>query len=79
MGVTLVLYHRSIDQEVTEKALWDEKACAIVQSMCTLGLDVAIQGGVQIDVLQMLRRVPIYSIIIGRGITARPTQLKPAR
>ena len=72
VGVTLVLYHRSIDEEVTEKALWDERACGIVQSMCALGLDVAIAGGVQIDVLQMLRRAPIYSIVIGRGITAQP-------
>jgi 3-hexulose-6-phosphate synthase len=78
-GVTLVLYHRSIDEEMTEKALWDERACNIVQSMCALGLDVAIAGGVQIDVLQMLRCVPIYSIIIGRGITAQTNPAETAK
>ena len=79
VGVTLVLYHRSIDEELTERALWDEKACGIVQSMCGLGLDVAIAGGVQTDILQMLRRVPIYSIVIGRGITAQPDPAGTAR
>ena len=79
VGVTLVLYHRSIDEEVTEKALWDERACAIVQSMCALGLDVAIAGGVQIDVLPMLRHAPIYNIVIGRGITAQPDPAKTAK
>ncbi len=49
-GVSLVLYHRSIDQEVTEKALWDEKACATVRAMCALGLDVAVAGDVTRDV-----------------------------
>ena len=79
VGVTLVLYHRSIDEELTEKALWDERACTIVQSMCKLGLDVAIAGGVQLDVLQKLRRVPIYSIVIGRGITAQPNPAETAK
>ncbi|MGZ6347607.1 MAG: orotidine 5'-phosphate decarboxylase / HUMPS family protein [Anaerolineales bacterium] len=72
VGVNLVLYHRSIDEELTEKAAWDDRACRIVHSMCALGLDVAIAGGVNIDVLPKLRGEPIYGIIIGRGITAQP-------
>jgi 3-hexulose-6-phosphate synthase len=45
-GVSLVLYHRSIDEELTEGALWDAKAVDTVSRMCSLGLDVAIAGGI---------------------------------
>lgn len=75
-GVSLVLYHRSIDEEVTEGALWDEKAVNTVREMCALGLDVAIAGGIHEDILPLLRGVPIYGVVVGRGITA---QAEPAR
>lgn len=71
-GVTLVLYHRSIDEELTEGALWDEKAVHTVCEMSKLGLDVAIAGGVNYDTLPLLRGVPIYSVVVGRGITTQP-------
>ena len=76
VGVSLVLYHRSIDEEITQGALWDEKSVQTVRDMCDLGLDVAIAGGVNQDVLPLLRGVPIYGIVVGRGIT---TQADPAR
>ena len=75
-GVSLVLYHRSIDQEVTEGALWDETACRIVSDMCALGLDVAVAGGMNLNLLPKLAGLPIYGLVIGRGITA---QLDPAQ
>jgi 3-hexulose-6-phosphate synthase len=71
VGVSLVLYHRSIDQETTEGAAWDAKAINTVKEMCDLGLDVAIAGGVNVEVLPLLAQVPLYGIIIGRGITAQ--------
>lgn len=76
VGVSLVLYHRSIDEERTQGALWDEKAVNTVHEMCDLGLDVAIAGGMNYDLLPLLRGVPIYGIVIGRGITA---QSQPAQ
>lgn len=72
VGVSLVLYHRSIDEEVTAKALWDERACTIVHAMCALGLDVAVAGGIDIELLPMLSPTPIYNIVVGRGITSQP-------
>ena len=75
-GVSLVLYHRSIDEELTEGALWDEKAVNTVREMCALGLDVAIAGGIHYDILPLLRGVPIYGVVVGRGITA---QAEPAQ
>jgi 3-hexulose-6-phosphate synthase len=77
-GVSLVLYHRSIDEELTEGALWDEKAVNTVCEMCALGLDVAIAGGIHYDILSLLRGVPIYGIVIGRGITAQPNPAQTA-
>jgi len=77
-GVSLVLYHRSIDEELTEGALWDEKAVNTVREMCGLGLDVAIAGGIHYDILPLLRDIPIYGIVIGRGITAQPDPAQAA-
>lgn len=79
VGVSLVLYHRSIDEETTQGALWDEKAVQIVCEMCGLGLDVAVAGGVNQDILPFLRGVPIYGIVVGRGITAQPDPRLAAR
>jgi 3-hexulose-6-phosphate synthase len=78
-GVSLVLYHRSIDEELTEGALWDEKAVNTVREMCALGLDVAIAGGIHYDILLLLQGVPIYGIVIGRGITAQPDPAQTAQ
>jgi len=77
-GVSLVLYHRSIDEELTEGAVWDEKAVNTVREMCALGLDVAIAGGINYDILPLLSGVPIYGIVIGRGITAQPDPAQAA-
>jgi len=78
-GVSLVLYHRSIDQEVTEGALWDESACQTVRDMCALGLDVAVAGGMNLNLLPKLAGLPIYGLVIGRGITAQPDPAQTAR
>ena len=78
-GVSLVLYHRSIDEELTEGALWDEKAINTVREMCSLGIDVAIAGGIQYDILPLLRGVPIYGVVVGRGITTQPDPAKTAQ
>ena len=75
VGISLVLYHRSIDEETTQGALWDEKAVNTVRQLCSLGLDIAIAGGVNLEVLPKLAEVPLYGIVIGRGITG---QEKPA-
>ena len=71
VGVSLVLYHRSIDEESTQGALWDGQAVQTVRDMCSLGLDVAIAGGVNQEILPLLRNVPIYGVVVGRGITAQ--------
>jgi 3-hexulose-6-phosphate synthase len=79
LGVSLVLYHRSIDEETTQGALWDEKAVDTVRVMCALGLDVAIAGGIHYDTLPLLSGVPIYGVVIGRGITAQPDPAAAAK
>lgn len=79
VGVSLVLYHRSIDQELTEGALWDERACAIVREMCALGPDVAVAGGMNLDLLPRLAGLPVYALVIGRGITGQADPLRAAQ
>ena len=78
VGVSLVLYHRSIDEELTQGVLWDDQAVNMIRAMCNLGLDVAIAGGINYDILTLLRGVPIYGIVIGRGITAQPDPAQAA-
>ncbi len=79
VGVSLVLYHRSIDEELTRSALWDDKACKAVQEMCELGMDVAVAGGIHIDLLPTLCNAPVYAIVVGRGITAQANPAEAAR
>jgi 3-hexulose-6-phosphate synthase len=78
-GVSLVLFHRSIDEETTQGALWDAHAVQTVRDMCSLGLDVAIAGGVSPDVLPLLQGVPLYGVVVGRGITAQADPAQAAR
>jgi 3-hexulose-6-phosphate synthase len=70
MGVSLVLFHRSIDEETTAGALWDEKSLATVQNLCDMGLDAAVAGGINADILPKFKDICLYGIVIGRGITA---------
>ncbi len=70
-GVSLVLVHRSIDEELTAGALWDEKARGIVKTLVDNGLDVAIAGGLNRQVLPLLKDIAVYAIVVGRGITAQ--------
>ncbi|HTP00196.1 MAG TPA: orotidine 5'-phosphate decarboxylase / HUMPS family protein [Anaerolineales bacterium] len=79
VGVSLVLYHRSIDEELTTGALWDGAACQAMQAMCDLGLDVAVAGGLNIELLPVLCPAPIYAIVVGRGITAEPDPAATAK
>ncbi|MEI8133348.1 MAG: orotidine 5'-phosphate decarboxylase / HUMPS family protein [Leptolinea sp.] len=71
LGVSLVLFHRSIDEETTAGALWDEKAIKTVRSLGEIGLDVAIAGGIKADILPLFKGIPLYGIVVGRGITAQ--------
>lgn len=79
VGVSLVLYHRSIDEELTAGAQWNDAACAAVQQMCDLGMDVAVAGGVNIELLPSLCGAPIYNIVVGRAITAQADPAEAAR
>jgi 3-hexulose-6-phosphate synthase len=78
-GVSLVLIHRSIDEELNAGALWDVKARNIVKTLVDSGLDVAIAGGLNADVLPLLKDIHIYAIVVGRGITAQSDPAKAAR
>lgn len=79
LGVSLVLFHRSIDEETTAGALWDAPARRQVADMANLGVDVAVAGGINPEVLPILQDVPLYGIVIGRGITAQDDPAAAAR
>jgi 3-dehydro-L-gulonate-6-phosphate decarboxylase len=72
VGVNLVLYHRSLDEETTQGAQWDDQARQAVQELCELGLDVAVAGGINLNILEQLPTAPLYGMVIGRGISAQP-------
>lgn len=74
-GINLILFHRSIDEEMNIGAAWDEKAFHTLQNLCELGIDVGVAGGINQDNVSNLLKYPLYSIVIGRGITG---QIDPA-
>jgi 3-hexulose-6-phosphate synthase len=78
-NISLVLYHRSIDEETTIGARWDDKACKTVEKLTALGMDVAIAGGVNLEVIPLIEKFKIYGIVVGRGITAQEDPAKAAR
>jgi len=50
---------------------WNEKACQTVEELCTTGLDVAVAGGINADIIPMLWDAPLYPVVVGMGITAQ--------
>lgn len=79
VGVSLVLYHRSIDEELTKGAAWNDRACQIVREMTALELDVSVAGGMDVEKLPLLCSVSLYGIVVGRGITAQTDPVAAAR
>ena len=79
VGVNLVLYHRSIDVETTQGVAWNEKACQTVEELCKMGLDVAVAGGINADIVPMLWAAPLYAVVVGRGITVQDDPACAAR
>jgi len=71
IGVNLILYHRSIDEELNKGAAWNESAFQTLQTLCELKIDVGVAGGINLDNVTNLLEYPLFSIVIGRGITAQ--------
>jgi 3-hexulose-6-phosphate synthase len=70
-GIDLVLVHRSIDEEVTSGATWNESDCALLTEINAMGIDVMIAGGINAENLPMFCEVPLYAVVVGRGITTQ--------
>lgn len=79
VGVNYILYHRSIDEEMTVGASWNSQTAQTVRELCGLGMDIAIAGGINAEILSMLKGIPLYSIVAGRGITAQQNPEEAAR
>jgi 3-hexulose-6-phosphate synthase len=71
LGVDLVLVHRSIDEEVTSGAAWREEDCAELLAIHDMGIEVMIAGGLTSQTIPMFCSVPLYAVVVGRGITAQ--------
>lgn len=70
-AVDLVLVHRSIDEELTSGAAWSAADCAVLNEVQAMGIDVMIAGGLTPKNLSMFCDVPLYAVVVGRGITAQ--------
>ena len=71
-GVNLILFHRSINEEITKNAARDSKALNTLDQLCKLGVDVGVAGGIHLEKIpKLLQFFPLYAIVIGRGITAQ--------
>lgn len=71
-GVEYVVVHRSVDEETMKGALWTERMVEEITDLCDMGMKVLVAGGLGPDNVVCFRGVPIYGVIVGRGITAQP-------
>jgi len=79
IGVDLVLYHRSVDEETTKGATWSPEVCQEVGKLCQLGLDVSIAGGLDGSTIPLFYNFPVFALVFGRAITAQPDPAAAAR
>lgn len=70
LGVEFVLVHRSIDEEVTGGAAWNEGDRQMLRELNTMDMRVMIAGGLNVENLAMFSVVPLYAVVVGRGITS---------
>ena len=78
-GINLVLVHRSIDEEVTSGAIWDERDCGVLAEISAMGIEVMIAGGINAENLAIFSDVPLFAVVVGRGITAQDDPAKAAQ
>jgi 3-hexulose-6-phosphate synthase len=71
LDVKYVLVHRSIDEEVTSGATWSERDCAMLEEIHSMGMQVMIAGGLNVDNIELFCDIPLYAIVVGRGITSQ--------
>ena len=70
-GIDLVLVHRSIDEEVTSGAAWNSSDIEVLSDLGNMGIEVMIAGGLNTENIPLFSAVPLYAIVVGRGITAQ--------
>jgi 3-hexulose-6-phosphate synthase len=78
LDVRYVLVHRSIDEEVTSGATWSKSDCAVLSEIHSMGMKVMIAGGLNADNIELFCDLPLYAIVVGRGITAQSDPAKAA-
>ena len=71
MSLTWSCITAVIDEEITQGVAWNEKALQTVEELCTIGLDVAVAGGINADIIPMLWDASLYAVVVGRGITSK--------
>lgn len=77
LGIEQAIYHQSRDSLLAGES-WGEKDLEKVERLIGLGFKVSVTGGLSPEILPLFRDLPIYSFIIGRGITASKEPLLAA-
>lgn len=67
-GIHQVVYHQSRDAKFAGQE-WSEKDVENVKNLIDMGFKVSVTGGVEPEVLQLFKGVPVYTFIAGRAIT----------
>lgn len=71
LGVNFVLVHRSIDEEVTSGAAWSTRDCQTLTQIHAMGFNLMVAGGLNEKNVNLFCDVPLYAMVVGRGITAQ--------
>ena len=77
LGIEQAIYHQSRDSLLAGES-WGEKDLEKVEQLVELGFKVSVTGGLSPEILPLFKDLPIYSFIVGRGITASKEPLLAA-
>jgi 3-hexulose-6-phosphate synthase len=70
-GIAHVVLHRGIDEELAGRG-WTAEALALTDTLASLGLQVAVAGGVSAETFERFVGHPVAVLVIGRAITGAP-------
>ncbi len=67
IGLTQVVYHRGRDAERAGQK-WSAEDLSKIETLCTLGFDVSLTGGLHPEDLDFFKGLPLKAVIAGRSL-----------
>lgn len=78
IGLTQVVYHRGRDAEYAGQQ-WSADDLSKITTLCTMGFDVSLTGGLRPEDLSFFKELPLKAVIAGRSLYNAPDPKQAAR